>query len=69
MKSPADFAIEAHQGLRQLRSRLETFARKLAAEQWHCSGSYETTVEDRIDGAIAKCKASIGEALLEALKD
>lgn len=51
----------------ELRERLVTFARGLAAEQWYSSSSYESTTEDKIREAVADCKASIGRALCEAL--
>lgn len=53
--------------LQKLRAQLTAFARKLAAERWYSSPSYETTVSDSIAEAVAKTKSDVGEALLEAL--
>ena len=54
--------------MEKLRQQLITFARGLAAEQWHSSGTYEDGVEDQISAAVARCKADIGRGLLEALE-
>jgi len=51
-----------------LRQQLIKFARGLASEQWFSSGTYETTPEERVQEAVAYCKADIGKALLEALE-
>jgi hypothetical protein len=51
-----------------LQDRLEAFARMLAAEQWYESSTYESSIDDKIGRAIAECKASIGETLLEVLR-
>lgn len=51
----------------ELKESLTKFARGLAAEQWFGSWTYEADVSDKIQAAVAECKADIGRRLLEAL--
>ncbi len=52
-----------------LKEKLITFARHLAAEQWYASTTWEPTSDDLVYRAKAEAKAEIGRLLLECLQE
>lgn len=59
--------VTLEQEFKELKTGLIKIARELAAEQWFTSGTFGPSTDDKVHEAVARCKADIGDKLLEAL--